>query len=168
MPYTTLFRSHTAKQSVKKGIANDFNPPSTLFTNSHIGSDESGTGDYFGPVTVAAVYVQDHQIALLKELGIQDSKKLTAERVRNLSKKIIQLELPYSLLIIHNKKYNTLQQQGWSQGKMKAMLHHHAIDHVVNKIEDAPYQGTLIDQFCEPHVYKRRSEERRVGKEGRE
>src|SRR5690625_7158186 len=92
MPYTTLFRSHTAKQSTKKVKANPFNPPSTLFTNSHIGSDESGTGDYFGPVTVAAVYVQDHQIELLKELGIQDSKKITDERVRALSKDIIQLE----------------------------------------------------------------------------
>ncbi|HLS59889.1 MAG TPA: ribonuclease HIII [Virgibacillus sp.] len=152
---TTKQSNHTAKQSTKKVKANPFNPPSTLFTNSHIGSDESGTGDYFGPVTVAAVYVQDHQIELLKELGIQDSKKITDERVRALSKDIIQLELPYSLLILHNKKYNTLQQQGWSQGKIKAMLHHHAIDHVVNKIADAPYHGILIDQFCQPHVYKR-------------
>src|SRR5690625_5080928 len=56
---TTKQSNHTAKQSTKKVKANPFNPPSTLFTNSHIGSDESGTGDYFGPVTVAAVYVQD-------------------------------------------------------------------------------------------------------------
>lgn len=147
--------NNTDRQSVKKVHANPFNPPSTLFTNSHLGSDESGTGDYFGPVTVAAVYVQDHQIELLKELGIQDSKKLTDKSVRNLSKKIIQLDLPYSLLILHNQKYNTLQKQGWSQGKMKAMLHHHAINHLLQKIADAPYHGILIDQFCEPQLYKR-------------
>src|SRR5699024_6678706 len=63
---------------------------------SHIGSDESGTGDYFGPVTACAVYIQQDQIALLKEIGIQDSKKLTDQNILTLSEKIISMNIPYS------------------------------------------------------------------------
>lgn len=43
---------------------------------SIVGSDEVGTGDFFGPMTVVAVYVDAKQIPLLKELGVKDSKKL--------------------------------------------------------------------------------------------
>lgn len=143
------------KQTRRSVSNHSLAPPTTLFENDHIGSDESGTGDYFGPVTVACVYVKQEQIKLLRDLGIQDSKKLTDLAVQKLSKEIIQLRIPYSLLILHNEKYNTLQKQGWSQGKMKAMLHHHAIDTLLDKINDAPYDGILIDQFCTPDVYKR-------------
>ncbi len=41
---------------------------------SVIGSDEVGTGDYFGPITVACVYADKVKLPLLKELGVKDSK----------------------------------------------------------------------------------------------
>ncbi|WP_231514995.1 ribonuclease HIII [Oceanobacillus salinisoli] len=128
-------------------------PSPILFKSNHIGSDEAGTGDYFGPITVGAVYVEKEKIALLKEMGIRDSKNLTDSVIQDLSKEIVQLNIPYSLVILHNEKYNQLQEKGWSQGKMKAMLHHSAINHLKRKIGSAPYDGILIDQFCEPGVY---------------
>ncbi|SDQ44929.1 ribonuclease HIII [Virgibacillus salinus] len=134
---------------------NAFSPPDTLFTSNHIGSDEAGTGDYFGPITVAAAFVKKEQIELLKELGVKDSKNLTDSTIRKVSKDIMNLDLPYSLLILHNEKYNKLQKQGWTQGKMKAMLHHHAINNLLNKIGTNSADGILIDQFCEPAVYKK-------------
>ncbi|WP_010099072.1 ribonuclease HIII [Ornithinibacillus scapharcae] len=132
-----------------------YTPPTSLFAASHIGSDEAGTGDYFGPITVACAYVDSSQIALLKELGVKDSKNLTDPTIVKLAKEIVQLKIPYSLLVLHNPKYNALQKKGWSQGKMKAMLHHHAIEKLLRKIGDLNYEGILIDQFCEPGVYKR-------------
>ncbi|SEQ12809.1 ribonuclease HIII [Virgibacillus subterraneus] len=134
---------------------NAFSPPDTLFTSNHIGSDEAGTGDYFGPITVAAAFVKKEQIEMLKELGVKDSKNLTDSTIRKVSKDIMNLDLPYSLLILHNEKYNKLQKQGWTQGKMKAMLHHHAINNLLNKIGTNSADGILIDQFCEPAVYKK-------------
>lgn len=132
----------------------NYSPNPTLFSNNHIGSDEAGTGDYFGPITVGAVYVKKEQIDLLKELGIRDSKNLTDPIIRDLSKEIVQLKIPYSLVILHNEKYNRLQRKGWSQGKMKAMLHHSALNHLKRKIgKEALFEGILIDQFCEPGVY---------------
>lgn len=126
-----------------------------VLTNAHIGSDESGTGDYFGPVTAAAVYVTKAQIAELKELGIQDSKMIKDDVILKLSKKIVEMKIPYSLLVLNNEKYNQLQSSGWSQGKMKAMLHHHVINNVIEKTKGNGYEGIVIDQFCLPHVYKR-------------
>ncbi|MBP1947727.1 ribonuclease HIII [Virgibacillus litoralis] len=141
------------KKAVQK--TNAFSPPDTLFTSNHIGSDEAGTGDYFGPITVAAAFVKKEQVELLKELGVKDSKNLTDSTIRKVSKDIMNLDLPYSLLILHNEKYNKLQNQGWTQGKMKAMLHHHAINNLLKKIGAASVDGILIDQFCEPSVYKK-------------
>src|SRR5699024_5874184 len=63
------------------------------------------------------------------------------------------MDIPYSLMILHNDKYNSLQQRGWSQGKMKAMLHHSTINQLIKKIDNAPYEGIVIDQFCQPSVY---------------
>ncbi|ALX48252.1 ribonuclease HIII [Lentibacillus amyloliquefaciens] len=132
-----------------------YTPPDTLPANSHIGSDEAGTGDYFGPITTAAVFVRKEQIELLKELGVKDSKNLSDSSIRLIAEDILKLEIPYSLLVLRNEKYNQLQKRGWSQGKMKAMLHHHAITNVLKKINFAETEGILIDQFCEPAVFKR-------------
>lgn len=130
-----------------------YSPPESLFKSNHIGSDESGTGDYFGPITTCAVYVTKDQIELLKEMGIQDSKAITDKTIEVLSKGLVELNIPYSLMILHNEKYNVLQARGWSQGKMKSMLHHSVIERLLDKINGAPYEGILIDQFCNPSIY---------------
>lgn len=130
-------------------------PPKDIFNDSHIGSDEAGTGDYFGPMTVASVFVKKDQIAKLKEIGVQDSKNLSDPTIRRLSKEILGLNIPYSLLVLRNPKYNALKARGWSQGKMKALTHHHAIDNVINDVEEGSFAGIVIDQFCEPSLYNK-------------
>ncbi|WP_053218969.1 ribonuclease HIII [Virgibacillus senegalensis] len=130
-----------------------YSPSSELFTSSHIGSDEAGTGDYFGPITVAAVYVTAEQMPLLKELGVRDSKNLTDEKIESIAKALVAQSIPYSLVVLRNEKYNQLQKKGWTQGKMKTMLHHHAIEKLSSKIAPERPAGILIDQFSEPGVY---------------
>ncbi|WP_440896047.1 ribonuclease HIII [Amphibacillus sp. Q70] len=130
-----------------------YHPESSLFTRSLIGSDEAGTGDYFGPITVTAAYVKSDQIALLKELGVRDSKNLSDQSIQNIAQQILLLDIPYSLMILHNPKYNQLQKKGWTQGKMKTMLHDAAINNLLDKISPEKPDGILIDQFSEPHVY---------------
>ncbi|MDL4840627.1 ribonuclease HIII [Aquibacillus rhizosphaerae] len=139
----------------KTSIASTHNyaPPHTLFSSSHIGSDEAGTGDYFGPITVAAAYITKDQIPLLKKIGVKDSKNLTDDMIRSIAKQLVEMEIPYSLVILHNEKYNKLQAKGWSQGKMKTMLHNHAINKLLSKIEPAKPEGILVDQFSQPQVY---------------
>lgn len=120
---------------------------------SHIGSDESGTGDYFGPVTACAVYVRADQIDTLRNIGIQDSKAIKDDTIKSLVKELVRMGIPYSSVVLPNEKYNQLQQAGWSQGKIKAMLHHTALEHVQRKVEGSLHIPIVIDQFCMPNVY---------------
>ena len=128
--------------------------PSNFEKYSVIGSDETGTGDYFGPVTVAAVYVPNDKIELLLELGIKDSKMLTDEKMLLIADDIKAI-CPHSILVLRNEKYNTVQQKGWSQGKIKALLHNKALLHVLNKIAPSTPDYILIDQFAERDIYYR-------------
>ena len=107
-----------------------YSPPAHIGSMSVIGSDEVGTGDYFGPMTVVAVYAKKEQLALLKELGVQDSKNLKDPQIIDIAKQIKNV-VPFSLLVCDNPKYNALQARGMSQGKMKALLHNQAIKHVI-------------------------------------
>jgi ribonuclease HIII len=130
-------------------------PPESISSMSIIGSDEVGTGDFFGPITVVSAYVSKEQIPLVKELGVKDSKLLKDPQIIKIAKDLLQV-IPYSLMVLHNEKYNALQSKGMTQGKMKAMLHHKAIENVIGKLpEGADLDAVLIDQFCEPDIYFR-------------
>lgn len=128
--------------------------PANFGSLSVLGSDEVGTGDYFGPITVVAAYVNKEQIPLLKELGVKDSKNLKDDKIVEIAKEIKDI-IPYSLLTLHNEKYNFLQQKGMSQGKMKALLHNQAIGHVLGKIAPEKPEAILIDEFAKEEIYYR-------------
>ncbi|CAG9619572.1 ribonuclease HIII [Sutcliffiella rhizosphaerae] len=153
------FGANTAPQKAKKAPtgttkAHKTSLPEGFSSLSVIGSDEVGTGDYFGPITVCAAYVKKEQMAKLKDLGVQDSKALNDEKIIRIAKEIIP-HIPYSLLVLHNEKYNEMQQKGMTQGKMKALLHNKALQHVLNKIAPDKPDAILIDQFAESGVYYR-------------
>ena len=119
-----------------------------------IGSDEAGSGDYFGPLTVCAAFVSKEHIDILRTLGVDDSKKLTDTKIIELAEQLITF-IPHSLLTLNNTKYNERQALGWSQVKMKAVLHNEAIKNVTNKIDTKALDYIVIDQFAERNVYKR-------------
>lgn len=118
-----------------------------------IGSDEAGSGDYFGPLTVCAAYVSKEHIELLKTLGVDDSKRLTDKKIVELAEQLITF-LPHSLLTLKNEKYNERQALGWSQVKMKAVLHNEAIKNVTQKIDTKQLDYIVIDQFAKREVYQ--------------
>lgn len=128
------------------------NVPSGISSMSAIGSDEVGTGDFFGPITVVAAYVKKENIPLLKELGVRDSKDLNDEKIIEIAKNIKHV-VPFSLLTLKNEKYNELQRSGMSQGKMKAILHNKAILNVLEKIAPEKPEAVLIDQFVQESTY---------------
>jgi ribonuclease HIII len=126
--------------------------PAGIGGMSAIGSDEVGTGDFFGPITVVAAYVKKENIPLLKELGVRDSKDLNDDKISEIAKSIKHV-VPFSLLTLKNEKYNELQRSGMSQGKMKAILHNRAILNVLEKIEPEKPEAVLIDQFVQESTY---------------
>ena len=145
--------SQAPKSSVKKTAhSHRFAPPASIGNMSIIGSDEVGTGDYFGPMTVVAVYVDAKQIPLLKELGVKDSKNLTDAQICEIAKQLLAV-VPYSSLVLHNEKYNEMFDKGNNQGKLKALLHNKAITNLLAKIAPTKPEGILIDQFTQPDTY---------------
>ena len=125
--------------------------PSGFSSWSVLGSDEVGTGSYFGPLTVVAAYVDRSHFELLKELGVRDSKEMTDKEICRVAKDLITF-LPYSLLNVMPEKYNQIQPK-MSQGKMKAVLHNQALHHVLTKISPVEPEAILIDQFELPSTY---------------
>ena len=73
--------------------------PDRLAELSVLGSDETGTGDFFGPVTVAACFVRADQVELVRELGVKDSKQLTDDLMRKIAPDL-QATLIHSVLTI--------------------------------------------------------------------
>lgn len=118
-----------------------------------IGSDEAGSGDFFGPMTVVASYVSKKNAEILKVLGVMDSKNLKDDKIIALAEQIIPI-IPHSLLVLDNPKYNERKAMGWSQVKMKAVLHNQAITNVLKKIDGAPLDYIVIDQFAVQGVYE--------------
>ena len=137
------------KSSVKQHA---YSPPANIGQLNIIGSDEVGTGDYFGPITVAAVYADRSTIPLLKELGVRDSKNIKDPEILQIAGQL-KHAVPFSLLSLDNAKYNALQAKGMSQGKMKAYLHNLAIKKLIEKIKPVTAEGILIDQFAKPDVF---------------
>lgn len=144
-------RPNTSNLSATIGAKGD-KLPDGFVSMSVLGSDETGTGDYFGPVTVAAVYVPSEKIELLKELGVKDSKMLTDDYMRKIAPDL-KAACVHSILILRNEKYNEIQARGWSQGKIKALMHNQAIKHVLNKLIPEKPDYILIDQFAERNTY---------------
>lgn len=145
-----------ASSQPKKQIAKKSKKPSHPQFNQYscIGSDEAGSGDYFGPLTVCAAYVSDKNAQVLKTLGVDDSKKLTDDKIVELAEQLVTF-IPHSLLVLDNPKYNERQAQGWSQVKMKAVLHNEAIKNVLSRIDSEELDYIVVDQFAQPGVYKR-------------
>ena len=121
------------------------------YQKEHIGSDEVGTGDYFGPMCVCASYVTEDDIEWLNSLGVNDSKTLTDEKIIKIAPELIK-KIPYSQMSVDPSKYNTLIENGYNQGKIKAMLHNQVIHNLRSKL-NKPKITTIIDQFATESKY---------------
>lgn len=115
------------------------------YLKNHIGSDEVGTGDYFGPLCVCAAYVKSSDIKFLEKLEIDDSKKLSDEKIKKIAPYLLK-RIPYSQVSLDPKKYNTLIKQGYNQAKIKAILHNQVIHNLRDKINNRAVL-TIVDQF---------------------
>ena len=121
-----------------------------IYNSSSIGSDEVGTGDYFGPIVVTACFVDKKDIDKLEELGVKDSKKLTDSEIIKKVPEIIKL-VNYESIILTNKEYNNYYSTDLNMNKIKAILHNKVLFKLKNKTKN--YDYIIVDQFAEPYVY---------------
>lgn len=126
-------------------------PVSLFKQESTIGSDEVGTGDFFGPVVVVAAFVEKKDIEDLLRLGIQDSKKIADDKIMDLGPKL-ETKLSHSVLVVPPAKFNDLTRKGYNMNKIKSYLHNHAIKKLVSRHENA-FSRVIIDEFCSADNY---------------
>lgn len=115
---------------------------------STIGSDEVGTGDYFGPIIVTASFVDIKKKSFLYELGVRDSKKITDEKIIAIAPTLIK-EFPHVTYILTPSDYNRLGIT--NMNKVKAILHNKVLYALKEKKYN--YDKIVVDQFCYPVKY---------------
>lgn len=123
--------------------------PKIYYANT-IGSDEVGTGDYFGPIVVTAAYVRKEDIPFLEELGVKDSKKMTDEQILKVVPQLIK-KVPYQSIILNNKEYNEKYSENINMNKIKAILHNKVLLRM--KTKESNYDYIVIDEFAKPYIY---------------
>lgn len=128
----------TKEVNIKKDIEVEI--PSDI---SSVGSDEVGTGDYYGPIVVTASFVSKDNIPFLTELGVRDSKKLSDEQILKIVPKIIK-KIPYKTIMLSNKEYNDNYGKDMNMNKIKAVLHNKVLTEMV---KDNNYDYIVVDQF---------------------
>lgn len=118
--------------------------------DDQIGSDEVGTGDFFGPVCVCAAYVKKSDIVRLRELGVDDSKRLSDDDIRRIGKILIK-EFEYSQLSLDNVKFNELVDKNMNMNEMKVKMHNRCLLNLQKKHKDVKY--ILVDEFAKEKTY---------------
>lgn len=114
-----------------------------------IGSDEVGTGDYFGPIVVSASFVSREKASLLYELGVRDSKKISDDKIKAIAPTLIR-EYPHVTYILNNELYNKWGITNMNQ--VKAILHNRVLTELLKK-DNFNYKYIVVDQFCYPTNY---------------
>lgn len=115
------------------------------------GSDETGKGDWFGPIVCVSVYSDPQRDIDLEKIGVRDSKALTDKQMPALAQKIRNLDRDgYHVLILNPTKYNELYAKFYSQGKnlnhLLAWMHATVIRNLHQK--KPLLQVAYVDQFA--------------------
>lgn len=118
--------------------------------DKYIGTDESGKGDFFGPLVVAGVQVNNDNKKYFVSLGIKDSKKLDDKRIKQLAVQIKEKAV-YSVIVINPLKYNELYCKFNNLNKLLAWGHARAIENILEK---SPCQYALADKFGDENLIK--------------
>ena len=100
----------------------------------HIGVDESGKGDFFGPLCVAGVLVDERGSELFLKLGIKDSKKISDKKILELEPQI-KANAEHTVIVISNKRYNELYSNIKNLNRLLAWGHARAIENILEKKE---------------------------------
>ena len=135
--------NNNAEKKAKKNL--------TIYNSTSIGSDETGTGDYLGPIVVSASYVKKEDIPFLEALGVKDSKKMDDNYILKIAPQIIK-RIPYSSIVLKNEEYNKRHGENMNINKMKAILHNKVLLELTKKYQ---CEYIIVDEFAKSYTYYR-------------
>ena len=109
----------------------------------HIGTDESGKGDFFGPLVIAGFFLPEGQEEVLRELGVKDCKRLSDNRVMEIAA-LLRKGYIHSVVAIGPERYNELYQRLKNLNRLLAWGHARVMENILERVNCAE---ALTDQF---------------------
>ena len=119
-------------------------------TMPQVGSDEVGTGDYFGPICVCACYIDDNIYSRIRHLNLVDSKQLSDNQIISIAPQLMKL-VPHSLLSLDNARYNQVNATN-NLNQIKARMHNKCYLNLRQKGIPLP-KLVVLDDFCGERNY---------------
>jgi ribonuclease HIII len=120
----------------------------------HFGIDESGKGDFFGPLVIAGAYVDAELARAFRDAGVADSKRITSDkRIRDLAAAIRKTRAPHVVVTIAPPRYNELITTMGNVNRLLAWGHARAIEDLCAQRPDCP--RALSDKFADVRVLER-------------
>ena len=119
------------------------------FTKEYIGSDESGTGDFFGGISVAAAYAPEINYLKIEKLGVKDSKLMDDRQIWLIIDDLKKL-CSYEVISLSAKEYNEMYKIYPNIKKILALLHIDVIEKLALRTE---IKNAVIDQFVTKSVF---------------
>jgi len=118
--------------------------------HGQIGIDESGKGDYFGPLVIAGVYVAREQEEPLRAAGVRDSKTLSDKQAATFAEQI-RLLCPFTIVAIGPERYNSLHASFKNLNRLLAWGHARSIENLLEKVA---CDRVVADQFGDERFLK--------------
>lgn len=118
---------------------------------SHMGSDEAGKGDFFGPLCVSAVYVSEESLFVLKQLGVKDSKEMSDSRILAIAKEIEEATVNQTICLFP-ETYNRVYKRFGNLNRLMAWAHFEVLHKVSLK---TGCLKALVDQFAHESLMDR-------------
>lgn len=137
------FGKKTVSKPSKKVLSKDI--------DGTVGMDEVGTGDYFGPVVTCACYVPNVCIDKVKELKVNDSKKLDDSFIRKIAKQLKKIVISETC-VCQPVVYNKIIDKFDNSNIVKAICHNDSLTKLTNKLKSQHYQ-VILDQFVARNNY---------------
>ena len=141
-----------SEKKEKKTLKGEEKKNDSIYHNvNSVGSDEVGTGDYFGPIVVSSTYVTKDDVAYLDSLGVMDSKKITDEKIMQIAP-LIAKRVKYKSMILNNTDYNKFHSKDYNMNKIKAILHNKVLYQMIHE-ENPKYDYIIVDEFARENRY---------------
>lgn len=150
--FVIFFLEPNVLQSATVGYEDELHPE---LTAPHMGIDESGKGDFFGPLVACAVYVNPDIASAMQEIGVKDCKLLTDKAVLYIGSKTRQMlgTNRYTLVSIGPETYNRLYLKMRNVNTLLAWAHARCIENLLETVPSCP--RAVADQFGAKQVIER-------------
>ena len=147
-------RTNPLKENLENLLLSNISKTFSHNWKSWLGTDESGKGDFFGPLVATGFICHQKDILTLRKFGVKDSKMLNDKKIKEIAKKIYEnFGDNISVIIMNPQRYNSLyadfQRSGKKLNQLLAWMHGRIIKDASQK---NTFEAVIVDKFAKENV----------------